>query len=270
MTENIDQIQLIVCDIDNTLLPAGQDRLSKVTIDAIEKVVSSGRKFFICSGRHYKFLPKSFFEDVPMDLIGTINGACLVNRDGDVIEKHPMTQKDMEEITRICQENDIGLGFKFEDTIVTYANHDKFVNGYIKNEAERAMVLNCDDTKDHHLEHGLPLGIFLIGDEKVIDAFKDYSDNLVFAWSYRDGYDVFTKGITKSIAIERVLKEYGLGWENVIGFGDAGNDTDFIRKSGIGVALGNAKDDVKKYADLVAEDCDQDGVAKMLKKLHII
>ncbi len=270
MTEKIEDIQLVVCDIDNTLLPAGQTRLSPATIQAIHAVVNSGKKFMICTGRHYKFLPPSLFEDIPLDLIGTINGACLVRRDGSVVDKHPMLQSDMETITKICQENQIGLGFKFEDTIVTYANYEKFVNGYVRNEREKAMVVNCDDTCDWHIKHGLPLGIFLIGDETVIDSFSDSSEDLVFAWSYRNGYDVFKKGITKSNAIERVLQEYQLEWKNVIGFGDAGNDTDFIRRCGIGVALGNAKDDVKKYADYVAEDCKDDGVAKMLQQLHII
>ena len=37
--------------------------------------------------------------------------------------------------------------------------------------------------------------------------------------------------------------------------GDAGNDTPFIQKAGIGVALGNAKDDVRQYADIIADTC---------------
>ena len=66
-----------------------------------------------------------------------------------------------------------------------------------------------DDTKErkHHVEHGLPLGTFLIGDESIIDRFSTTLPDLKFAWSYKDGYDVFLKDINKSISVNRALKE---------------------------------------------------------------
>ena len=42
-----------------------------------------------------------------------------------------------------------------------------------------------------------------------------------------------------------------------------------IQKAGIGVALGNAKDDVKDYANIVADTCANDGVAKVLEELGL-
>ena len=38
----------------------------------------------------------------------------------------------------------------------------------------------------------------------------------------------------------------------------------------IGVALGNAKDDVQKHADIVAPACIDDGVAVVLEQLGIV
>ena len=94
-------------------------------------------------------------------------------------------------------------------------------------------------------------------------------DNLIFAWSHRSGYDVFLKDINKSTAVERVLKDEGLTWNNVIAFGDAGNDTPMIDKAKIGVALGNAKDNVQAHADIVADTCANDGAARVLEELGI-
>ena len=42
-----------------------------------------------------------------------------------------------------------------------------------------------------------------------------------------------------------------------------------IEKAKIGVAMKNARDDVQKYADILADSCENDGVAKMLEQLHI-
>ncbi|MDD6365622.1 MAG: HAD hydrolase family protein [Stecheria intestinalis] len=55
----------------------------------------------------------------------------------------------------------------------------------------------------------------------------------------------------------------------MIAFGDAGNDRPMLEKAGIGVAMGNAKDDVKSAADLVADTCVNDGVAKVLEEMKL-
>ncbi len=271
MLKNIENIKLIVVDVDNTIIPAGSQQISNHLKEVFQKVMNQGIKVMINTGRHYTFLQPSLFGDLPMEYIGTINGACVTDRYGNTIEKHPMKKEHMDAITDICLKNEIGLGFKFEDRIVTYANHQKFMDGYVQKGAPwENTVLDDTEKREHHLEHGYPLGTFLIGDESIIDAFSNQIPDLQFAWSFRNGFDVFLKDINKATSVERVLKEYQLTWDNVIAFGDAGNDIAFVNKAAIGVALGNAKDDLKRYADIIAEDCKDDGVAKTLEKLGIV
>ncbi|MCH3961449.1 MAG: Cof-type HAD-IIB family hydrolase [Solobacterium sp.] len=271
MNINTENIKLIVCDIDNTLIPSGSLSLSEHNRTALQKAIAKGIKVMINSGRHYTFLQPSLFDDLPMDVIGTINGACLTDRTGKVLEKHPMSEENMNAITKICIENGIGLGFKFEDRIVTYANHQKFMDGYVQKDAPwEGTVLDDTEKRSHHIEHGCPLGTFIIGDESVIEPFENSIPGIQFAWSFRDGFDVFLKDVTKKTSVDAVLKKYGWNWDNVIAFGDAGNDTPFIEPAAIGVAMGNAKDDVKKHCDIVAPACDQDGVAKVLEDLELI
>lgn len=271
MKKNIENIKLIVCDIDNTLIPSSRISLTDGNREALQQAIRNGYKVMINSGRHYTFLQPSLFDDLPMDLIGTINGACLTDRDGNVLEKHPMSKENMEAITDMCIKNDVGLGFKFEDKIVTYANHQKFVDGYVpKNVPWEGRVIDDTKNRTHHLEHGYPLGTFIIGDETIIEPFTNAIPGIVFAWSFRNGFDVFLKDVTKKTSVDAVLKMYGWTWDNVIAFGDAGNDTPFIQPAAIGVAMGNSKDDVKDVCDIVAPPCDQDGVAKVLKDLEII
>lgn len=269
MKKDISTIRLIVCDIDNTLLPGGWTDLSDYTYAALHRALDKGYELLICTGRHYTLLPRGMMEKLPMNRIGTINGACLCDREGRTIEKHPMSEADMNAITKICIDNGIGLGFKFEDAIVTYANYDRFVANYAKKPWEAKLIINDDEKRTHHLKYGLPLGTFIVGDESRIEPFVGTMDNLIFAWSHRNGYDVFLKDINKSTAVDRVLKDEGLTWDNVIAFGDAGNDTPMIDKAKIGVALGNAKDNVQAHADIVADTCINDGAAKVLEELGI-
>jgi len=264
-------IKIITCDIDNTIIPAGMDAISPMLKEAFSKAEEKGIHVVINSGRHYTFLQPSLFRDLRMDYIATINGGCLVKRDGTVVDKWPMSEKTMDELTNLCIKNGIGLGFKFEDAVVTYANHDVFVDGYCNKATHQdLLVINDDDSRSHHLKHGLPLGTFIIGEENIIEPFVNSIPELTFAWSSKRGYDVFLKSINKATIMEPLMKIFGCGWENVIAFGDAGNDTPMIKAAGIGVALGNAKDDAREYADYVADTCANDGVAKALYDLGII
>lgn len=113
MNMNVDKIKMIVCDIDNTLIPSGSEQLSERNRNALQTALASGYDVMINTGRHYTFLQPTLFDDLPMDIIGTINGACLVKRDGTVLETHPLPTEYMERIIAFAQANDIGLGFKF-------------------------------------------------------------------------------------------------------------------------------------------------------------
>lgn len=271
MKKRAENIRLIVCDVDNTIIPSHEPAMSRRLAADLHKAMKKGIRVIVNTGRHYTFLQESLFEDLPMDLIGTINGACVTDREGKALKKYPMTEDHMKAITMLCLTNNVGLGFKFEDHIVTYAHHDKFIKGYLdENSPWEGQIINDSLRQRHHLTHGCPLGTFLVGGKRIVRPFVEVVPDLQFAWSYRGGFDVFLKSVDKSLTVEAALEKYGLGWENVIAFGDAGNDTPFVEKAGIGVAMGNSKDDVKEKADLIADDCRSDGVAKMLEDLEIV
>lgn len=48
-------------------------------------------------------------------------------------------------------------------------------------------------------------------------------------------------------------------------FGDGQNDIEMLRHAGIGVAMGNAADEVKRSADYVTTGVDRAGIAKALR-----
>ena len=53
-------------------------------------------------------------------------------------------------------------------------------------------------------------------------------------------------------------------------FGDGGNDIPIIEYAGIGVAMGNATDDVKAAADYVTDTVDEDGVVTALQRFGVL
>lgn len=53
-------------------------------------------------------------------------------------------------------------------------------------------------------------------------------------------------------------------------FGDGGNDKSMLMAAGIGVAMGNAVDDVKAHANYVTTSVDEDGIKNALLNFGVI
>ena len=53
-------------------------------------------------------------------------------------------------------------------------------------------------------------------------------------------------------------------------FGDGGNDTSMILQAGVGIAMGNAIDELKQQADYVTTSVDDDGILNALRHFDVI
>ena len=82
--------------------------------------------------------------------------------------------------------------------------------------------------------------------------------------------DLVNADNSKATGIDSILHHYGIDRNECIGFGDGGNDIEMLDFCGIGVAMGNADDNVKAHADYVTTSVDDEGIAKALRQLHII
>lgn len=263
-------IKMLVCDIDGTIIPYGKSRISENLHKAFNHAKENGIEILIATGRHYGFIHPTLFEDVNPDYIVTINGACLVDKDGNVLEAHYISEEIVYKLKDLCDKHGIGLGFKFKEGVVGYSNYDTFYKGYVGDKDYGDFVFENPKDIDFHKNHNLPMGVFLIGDETIIETFKDLIPELIFAWSYTNGYDVYPKDFSKALTIASVLKMNNLTWDNVMSFGDAENDIEMLKKAKVGVALDNAKDIVKKEADFVTKSVHDDGVVYALEHFNII
>lgn len=74
------------------------------------------------------------------------------------------------------------------------------------------------------------------------------------------------KGINKASGVREVCKLIGIDMDQVIAIGDSLNDISMIREAGLGIAMGNAQDVVKRTADAVTSTNDDDGVARAIRR----
>ena len=79
--------------------------------------------------------------------------------------------------------------------------------------------------------------------------------------------DCIAKGTNKATGIDEICKYYGIDISETMAFGDGGNDIAMLKHAGVGVAMGNASDEVKACADMVTDSVDDDGIAKILNQM---
>ena len=77
--------------------------------------------------------------------------------------------------------------------------------------------------------------------------------------------DVNPRGVTKASGIASFAREMGIGIDETVAFGDGGNDVPMLEAAGLGVAMGNASDEVKARAGYVTASVDDDGLAQALE-----
>ena len=82
--------------------------------------------------------------------------------------------------------------------------------------------------------------------------------------------DITVKGANKGNALITVARQLALDINECIAFGDGGNDLSILKAAGIGVAMGNANDDVKAVANYVTTSVDEDGIWNALKHFNAI
>jgi hydroxymethylpyrimidine pyrophosphatase-like HAD family hydrolase len=78
--------------------------------------------------------------------------------------------------------------------------------------------------------------------------------------------EFFHGEVSKAAALERLGALLNIQREEMIAMGDGANDLELIAYAGLGVAMGNATDAVKKKADAVTLTNDKDGVAAVIEK----
>ncbi|MFR9190031.1 MAG: HAD hydrolase family protein [Anaerotruncus massiliensis (ex Togo et al. 2019)] len=67
-----------------------------------------------------------------------------------------------------------------------------------------------------------------------------------------------------------MLAHFGIPASDTMAFGDGGNDIEMLRFAGVGVAMGNAGEEVRQAADYVTDDDDHDGIQNALRRFGVI
>ena len=249
-------------DVDGTLLSHKTKTVSQSTRRALEQLQKSGIECIVATGRHICQFAHLPVDDVPFDGYITLNGQLVLDQNREVLFGTPITGKT----------KDFLIGLFSDHVIPALIVEEEAV--YLNFEDDRVrLVQEAISTPVPHLGTYSGADIYQFcaylakGDEKVLDPIRDAC--VMTRWNI-GGVDVFAKGGGKVTGIKRFLEANGIAPEETIAFGDGENDMDMLTFAGIGIAMGNADEQVKQCADYVTADVDEDGIEKALKHFGIL
>ncbi|MDF2570110.1 MAG: yidA 1 [Sporomusa sp.] len=84
--------------------------------------------------------------------------------------------------------------------------------------------------------------------------------------SSRYNIEITRKGVSKGKAVAMLASLYSLKTDEIITIGDSENDLSMIEYAGLGIAMGNASDNVKEKADFITDSNDNEGVANAIER----
>ena len=82
----------------------------------------------------------------------------------------------------------------------------------------------------------------------------------------QDFVDIVSDTVDKALGMEVMARHFGFGLDETMAVGDGANDLPMLRRAAIGVAMGNAPDEVKRCARFVTSDVDADGLQRALER----
>jgi len=262
-------ITMVATDVDGTILPRG-GAISDATRRAVALCREKGVPFVIVSGRWIGALGDVIHQcDAADQPVVIVNGSAVLGPDGEVWHERFM---DPEDVTRVyavlrrynVQVNSYVPGALYCLNTAALAHPSSMIKGYLgggrlvidDKAAFEAEALG----KVYKLE-GLTEDTALLDEVRAVLARE--TDALVTHSSWRN-VELMSHGMGKAAALEWLAGKLGVDLADCMAFGDNANDLDMLRAVGWPVAVGNATDEVKRIARIVADTDANDGVAKVI------
>lgn len=262
--------KLIAIDCDGTLL----DSITTIhpeNIKTIKKLSKIGYKIVIATGRPFR-ASKNFYYELELD-------TPMINYNGAYIHSPNDKQfiplkKTIEKGFIIELENQLGNHFKSvmaetEDEVFVYNNNPK-LSAYFWQEGIPVRDGKMKDvlTKDANT---IIIELNSIDSIAIFNNYMDKHPNYIYRYwggNYPTVVELFVENTNKAEGLKYIADYYNIKLSEIIAIGDADNDVAMIKMCGLGIAMKNADEDTKSYADLISDfTCKEGGVSKILEKI---
>ena len=263
-------IRLIALDLDGTLLNSAL-KLSEGNAKAVRRALDKGVKVVLTTSRWFG-LARRTADRLGIDTPLVCSNGALVRRpsDGREILHLRLDQEVAREVTALGDER----GWEMFTTIGD-ATFMRMRPGVIPERLPGG--LRVSDRQADEVARAQPTAVLVFGN----DAVDEISQRLLPAYDGRANfslnrplnlprYVVLTHpDADKGSALEMVCREMDVSLSNVMAMGDSESDLAMLHLAGLGIAMDNSLDEVKRTALHIAPSNDADGVAWAIERFAL-
>lgn len=265
--------KLLAADMDGTALNSKKE-LSPRTVAAMEKAIAEGYHVLFSTGRGISFVSPYIEQVKGMRYVISASGAEVLDvAEGRCLYKESIDPETVKYIFAAANGHYclpvIYMNGESYGTEWTIDCADDFGLRAFESIYRQAMILT-PDAFQYFMENPQPvekINLFYAGTDDVPEILAQIKELPVrFTSITPTSLEINASGISKAKGIEALCKELGIELSEVIAVGDSMNDMEMLSVAGLKVAMGNANEEVKALCDLVCDDCDNDGVAKIIEE----
>ncbi|MFJ7971524.1 Cof-type HAD-IIB family hydrolase [Psychrobacillus sp. NPDC096389] len=254
--------KIVFFDVDGTITHHADGSISSNTKNAIKALKNKGLKVVAATGRPLSMCKE--IKELGIDTFITANGA-YVKHDETVIHKVPMDNKIIKEVYEFASTGNQDLSFFTEEFSMNGVKNTETLIAL-----KETLSLNDYPAVDHLIYNREVYLMCLYANDETVKNYMQRFPHLTFKRWHPFVLNVLQKDVSKSLAIIKVLQYFGIDKFEAIAFGDGENDIDMLELVGLGIAMGNGSENLKRVADFVTKKSNEDGIDFALKKFGII
>lgn len=269
------EIKLIALDLDGTLFD-NSGQISPANKIEIENAVKKGLAVVISTGRPFSGLPFEQIKDTGIKYAITTNGSALYEIEtGKCLFEAALDDAVVIPIINYIMTKDIhadafcgGKGYTSEKTLSARSKLDvpESLLKYIINTREVVPDLAAY-IKDKNLHvQKMTLNFHKDADGRLVDredvkAFLMANPDINVVCGGYNNLEFTAAGVDKGMGLKKLAELLSIPMESTMAIGDTENDLSIIQAAAVGVAMGNATEEVKKAAAYITDSNTEDGVA---------
>ncbi|MBP1969022.1 Cof subfamily protein (haloacid dehalogenase superfamily) [Virgibacillus natechei] len=262
---------LIALDLDGTLLTDNKE-ISSYTKQIVLKAAEEGHIIVIATGRPHR-ASINYYHNLGLNTpMVNFNGALLhhpTDQKWDALH-NPMPMRTAHKIIDACFDLNVhNMLAEVMDDVYLDQYDEKIIQ--IFQETQNDPPFTIGNIK-HNLQED-PTSLLIHPKEDHIHQLRrhlnDYHAELIEHRKWGAPWNIIEivkKGMNKAVGLQKVAYYYDIPAERIIAFGDEDNDLEMIEYAGVGVAMGNAIDELQSIAKHVTDTNEQDGIGIFLKE----
>ncbi len=269
------KVRLIGMDLDGTLLTE-QKKLTPYTRSVLLRAVEAGIIVLPATGRPFSGLPKELVDFPGIRYAVTANGGRIVEvKTGRALYESLVPFETAGKVLDVFERYDTlreiyynGIGYAQEDELRSVG---RYISSPQMAEYITATRIPVPDVRAKFEAERQSLdkvqGLFAtVADRDAAREELKAVAGIEVTGALDKNIEVNAEGVDKGKALIWLGKHLGIRKEEIMAFGDSSNDLKMMKGVGIGVAMANAREDVKEAADYITASNDEDGVAHFIEE----